>query len=166
MQALRTHSNHITFLCKVKNAVGKNTIAKQHLVKCTVVGEAYTCTVCTVLRISYMPVQIFMWEGTEHNVFHIHGLQPCTGPVTTVHWCHYLTLCSCVPSWCSELQEFQRFAMWITFTASHQCSHNTERMESSAGTEQLLTNERGSAVWSAWHTARQLHDRASAQSIC
>ena len=113
-----------------------------------------------------MHVQIFMWEGTEHSVFHTDALQPRTGPVTTVRWCHYLALCSCVPSWCSELQQFQRFAMLITFAASHQCSHNTERMESSAGTERLLTNERGSTVRAARCAAQQLHDRASAQSVC
>jgi len=67
-------------------------------------GKCVHAHVCAVLRISYMHVHIFMWEGTEHSVFHIHGLQPCTVPVTTVHWCHYLALCSCVPSWCSELQ--------------------------------------------------------------
>ena len=62
MQALRKKKfNHIMFLCKVKNAVGKSTIAKQHQVKCTVVGEAYTRTVCTVLRISYMYVHIYIY---------------------------------------------------------------------------------------------------------
>ena len=128
-------------------------------------GSLYMhCMYCTQNML--MHVHIFLWEGTEHSVFHIHGLQPHIGPVTTVCWCHYLTLCSYVPSWCSELQQFQRFAMWITFAASHQWGHKTERMESSAGTEQLLTNERGSTVRAARRSARQLHDRASAQSVC
>jgi hypothetical protein len=53
-----------------------------------------------VLRISYIHVQIFVeekyWEVTDHSVlFHVHGLYPSTGPVTSIHWCHYLTLCSC-----------------------------------------------------------------------
>ena len=121
--------------------------------KCSVVGEAYTFTLCTLLRISYMHVQIFMWEGTEHSVFHIHGLQPRTRPVTTVRWCHCLALCSCVPSWCSELQQFQRFAMGITFAANHHWSHNTERTESSAGTERVLKNEQGGTVGAARRTA-------------
>ena len=114
---------------------------------------------------SCMRVHIFMWEGTEHSVFHIHGLQPSTGPVTTVCWCHCLPLCSCVPSWCSELQQVERFAMWITFAASRQWSHNTERGESSAGTDRLLTNEGGGTVRAARRAARQLHDRTSAKSI-
>jgi hypothetical protein len=154
------------FLCKVKNSVGKSIAAKQHQMKWTVVGGVCTCTLCAVFRISCIHVHIFMSEGTERSVFHIHGLQPHTGPVTTVGWCSCLALCSCVPSWCSELQQFQRFAMWITIAASHQWSRKTERMESSAGTEQLLTEEWGSTVWAAWRTARQVHDRASAQTIC
>jgi hypothetical protein len=127
MQALWNHSNHIMFLCKVKNAVGKSTIAKQHQVKCTLVGEACTCTVCTVLRICYVHVHMFMWEGTEHSVFHTHGFQPHTGLVTTVCWCHYMGLCSCVPSLCSELKQFQRWSGFKrfchpnmhTFTVAH-----------------------------------------------
>ena len=64
---------------------------------------------------------IYFCEKVQNTV------QPHTGPVTTVRWCHYLSLCRCVPSWCSELQQFQRFAVWITFAASHQWRHNTEK---------------------------------------
>jgi hypothetical protein len=52
------------------------------------------------------------------------------------------------------------------FTASRQYSHNTHRTRSSAGTEPLCTAERGCTVPATRRAARQLHGRASAQSVC
>jgi len=81
-------------------------------------------------------------------------------------FCYHSTLLSLsgpkqfFPPWCSELQQFQRFAMWITFAAKHPWSHNTERMESSAGTERLLTNEQGGTIWAAGRAAWQVHGTA------
>jgi hypothetical protein len=70
--------------------------------KCTVVGEGYTCT-HIVLRVSYMYVHIFVLEGTEHSAFcsHVQVLLPPY--VDVIVW----------PCAVVSILMF-RFAMWIT----------------------------------------------------
>jgi hypothetical protein len=129
-------------------------------------GEAYTCTcVYSTQNISHACTYICVRRYRTQCVSY-------AWLAATYRSCYHSTLMSlsglvqlCSPPWCSELQQFQRFEMWITFAARHHWSHNAERMESSAGTEWLLTNERGGTVRAAWRAAQQLHDRASAQGV-
>ena len=113
----------------------------------------------------YMHVHIFMLKGTEQCVSY-------TWIAATYISCYHSTLMSL--SGHVQLCSFLMFRIAAIleicivnhFAASHQCSHNTERMESSAGRGGLLTNEQDGTVRAARRTYRQLHDRASAQSIC
>jgi hypothetical protein len=113
--------------------------------------------VYTVLRVSYIYVHIFVWEGTEHSVIcsHVPVQLPLYVDVT-------LWSCAVLCLLMFRIAAISHISYINHFTASHQHSQNTERIRSSAGTEQLVTEERSSTVRTARCATRQLHDRATA----
>ena len=112
---------------------------------------------CSVLRMSYMHVQIFVWEKywevADHSVFHIYGFLPSTGPVTSIRWRHYLALCSCASQCvCPECLEHGITAVSEICIVNHFCSKSSVKPK--PGKNGILSRKRRAAYeWMGWNCA-------------
>ena len=117
-----------------------------------------------------MHVHIFVWEKyweiTDHSVFHVHGLLPSTGPVASICWRHYLTLCSCAPQCvCPECLEHGITAVSEICIVNHFCSKSSVKPKHRKNG--ILSRNRTAAYeWMGWNctSSTTRHPAATWQS--